>query len=504
MRKWYADEELIKNSAECDEAFCHHDKNQLAKLVSLCWEKGHDESREPIVRAKYLYNSFTCLNYWISLSIQTDIELKTCPTHTMGLRKYEAEYEKCFYLFRTSYTLCQSTYTNIYAHDDETEIAYFKGFYYSLIVNYSNLLSESGRLIRALGVLDELSSTNFSMALGNLGLKIIDYADLDYDTGHRPILYQKAHEKLSASLQYNNPYPEAEAAFSKKKEELETWIGPDYLQHPYDFPMDINDAAEKNYRKWCAHYVLSLNTLNDVYKGVGAGYDPIHLPNMEKSTVPGMLPRYHGLFNQIKQEYVAARFLAYEGLTIREAHFSDKDVFLVNTPDYPVYGLGIEKIKAAYRSMYAIFDRVAYFLNQYFDLGIPEKEVSYKRILHPNQKDRNRLENFVEENYPLLGLWWIFKDISNRTISGINKHIDPVMSKVSQVRNAIEHRYFKILDYHPDSSSDSRLDNLAYKISFQEFEALTITLMKNTREVIILLVMSIYVSEKNREKLTGR
>ena len=56
----------------------------------------------------------------------------------MGLRKYEAEYEKCFYLFRTSYTLCQSTYTNIYANDDETEIAYFKGFYYSLIVNYSN------------------------------------------------------------------------------------------------------------------------------------------------------------------------------------------------------------------------------------------------------------------------------------------------------------------------------------------------------------------------------
>lgn len=132
-------------------------------------------------------------------------------------------------------------------------------------------------------------------------------------------------------------------------------------------------------------------------------------------------------------------------------------------------------------------------------MGISDREVSYKRIWNPNTKDRNKLECIMEENYPLLGLWWIFKDISNRTIPDINKHIDPVMSKVSQVRNAMEHRYFKILDYYSKSSPNDRIDNLAYLISFEEFETLTIELMKNTREVIILLVMSIYVAEKNRE-----
>ena len=500
MAKWYENEELIKISVECDEAFAKNDRNKLNKLINLCWERGHDESLQPLERAKFLYNSFTCLSDWISLSIQEDIEFKKYYSNINGIRKYEAEYEKCFYLFRTSYGLSYPIYKDILKSDDEMDIAYFKGFYYSLIVNYSNLLWQCGRIIRALDILNQISATNFSMALGNLGLKISDYADLDYDTGHKPILYQKAYEKLSKSLDCDNMYPEAKVVFSMKKEELETWFGLDYLQHPYDFPMDIDNLNERNYREWCANQVLSLNTLNDVHPGLGAGYDPLHLPSIVESIQTGIIPRYHGLFNQIKQEYVSARFFAYEGLTIREPHFSDKDVFLVNTLDYPVYGLGIEKVKAAYRSVYAIFDRVAYFLNKYFDLGIPEWEVSYKRIWNPNSKDKNKLSNIVEKNYPLLGLWWIFKDINNKSIADINKRIDPVMSKVSQVRNAMEHRYFKILDNLSNSSSNDRIDNFAYRISFEEFEALTIALMKNAREVIILLVMSIYAAENIREK----
>ena len=32
-------------------------------------------------------------------------------------------------------------------------------------------------------------------------------------------------------------------------------------------------------------------------------------------------------------------------------HFSDENVYLVNTIDYPKYGLNIERVKAAYRSI---------------------------------------------------------------------------------------------------------------------------------------------------------
>ena len=38
------------------------------------------------------------------------------------------------------------------------------------------------------------------------------------------------------------------------------------------------------------------------------GYDPLHLPGIVEDIDNTWFPRYHGIFNQIKQEYVSARF----------------------------------------------------------------------------------------------------------------------------------------------------------------------------------------------------
>ncbi|MDX5595492.1 LA2681 family HEPN domain-containing protein [Pseudovibrio sp. SPO723] len=41
------------------------------------------------------------------------------------------------------------------------------------------------------------------------------------------------------------------------------------------------------------------------------------------------------------------------------AHFSDKDVALYNTLDYPSYALAVEKARLAYRMEYSLFDKIA-------------------------------------------------------------------------------------------------------------------------------------------------
>jgi hypothetical protein len=91
-------------------------------------------------------------------------------------------------------------------------------------------------------------------------------------------------------------------------------------------------------------------------------------------------PYYAGFFNQMKQEYVSVRFLLYEGLTTDEIHYSDNDVTLINTLDYPVYSLAVEKMKFAFRVAYSLFDKIAFFLNHYTDLEIPHKKISFKTI----------------------------------------------------------------------------------------------------------------------------
>ncbi|WP_270341315.1 LA2681 family HEPN domain-containing protein, partial [Enterococcus lactis] len=116
-----------------------------------------------------------------------------------------------------------------------------------------------------------------------------------------------------------------------------------------------------------------------------------------------------------------------------------------------------------------------------------------------NQKRRKEIQKIQRENYALNGLWWIYKDLRNKTVYG-DKHIDPVLKKISGVRNAMEHRYLKILDYYELNlnKESSRLDEFAYNISFNDFEELTIELLKLAREAIIQLIMIIKIEESKK------
>ncbi|GEL68201.1 hypothetical protein MPS01_23560 [Marinilactibacillus psychrotolerans] len=118
-------------------------------------------------------------------------------------------------------------------------------------------------------------------------------------------------------------------------------------------------------------------------------------------------------------------------MTDRNTHFFNKKVFLVNTLDYPIYGIGIEKVKAAYRSIYSIFDKIAYFLNKYFKLKIPDGTISFVNLWYKDMrknKRREEIQKILQENYALNGLWWIYKDLRNKTVYE-DKHIDPLLKK---------------------------------------------------------------------------
>ncbi len=484
----------------------------MKDLSDKCFSEGHSPHNTIMLRAKYLYNSFTSLSGWIETSIDHDIKNGLYKTKVDAIRAYEAYYERSYYLVRTAFDLCNE-YISSDSIPDDIDRAYFDGFHLSLLVNYGNLLLQTGRIIKSIEILSAHSQVDFPMLLGNLGLKYMEYVKLDYDGGHQTITCYHAYHLLKRAILSEKAYPErdeASPAFEMGAKQLVNMLGMEYLEQKYtikdflDLPQKMG-RKEKAYKKWCAENILSLNTLNDVFTSYEVGYDPIHLPNIVAKVSEGIIPHYHGLFNQIKQEYVSARCFAYDGLTNRNTHFSDKGVYLVNTLDYPVYGLSIEKVKAAYRSVYSVFDKVSYFINQYFEIGINKREIDFNRLWSPKASDKKTVFDFINTNYPLLGLWWLYKDIKNKAIFDSNMHIDPVISKITSVRNAMEHRYLKILDFFGGQAiSDSkRTDRLADAIDFADFEALTIALLKYAREVIILLVLTVHVEEHNRSLSRG-
>src|SRR5699024_8802532 len=163
--------------------------------------------------------------------------------------------------------------------------------------------------------------------------------------------------------------------------------------------------------------------------------DVLHLPSMIRP-LKEKLPVYSGLFNQIKQIYCSARYFIFDGIYNKKIHFSDKEVYLVNMYDYPVYSINIEKIKAGYRAIYSLLDTIAYFLNEYFDLGKNRNRVSFNNIWTFKNNDGNTILDLSPNNYLLQALYWIKKDIYNETKSEYKGKINVKLDRAYQIRNS--------------------------------------------------------------------
>lgn len=218
-------------------------------------------------------------------------------------------------------------------------------------------------------------------------------------------------------------------------------------------------------------------------------------------------PYYAGFFNQMKQEFVSARFLLYEGLTTDETHYSDHDVTLINTLDYPVYSLAVEKMKFAFRVAYSLFDKIAFFLNHYIDLEIPHKKISFKTIWYEKCSRKKGINLKIEalKNNALRGLFWLSKDLSERR-EGFVDAMEPDAQEIEQLRQHAEHRYLKIhdsffdLNYKDNSARLGLTDTLAKSISRDDFCEKALRMMRLSRAGLIYLCLIIQTEEERRSQ----
>ncbi len=245
-----------------------------------------------------------------------------------------------------------------------------------ILTNLGNTYDTIGRFVeaqeywgRALAI-----SPQFGMALGNRGLGLWHYASSLYDPGHATVFLKFALNGLNQSLKTQTDDPDAKVIYKRKRDDILSRF-PKLATEEFnlsDFSLGETDD-EIRYRKWCLKNRLFLNPMNDLGDFPIAATDVFSLPDIVYKFEEG--PYYHGFFDQLKQEYVSARYAFYQGTTIREVHFSDKEVLIYNTLDYPVYSLAIERVKGAYRTAYSILDKISYFLNAYWQLEF-QKETS--------------------------------------------------------------------------------------------------------------------------------
>jgi hypothetical protein len=205
--------------------------------------------------------------------------------------------------------------------------------------------------------------------------------------------------------------------------------------------------AERAYRAWALDNRLFLNPMNDLGSYSIAARDVLHLPTLTtgiSDAGPGP-PVAFGFYNQLKQEFVSARWLCFDGLTEHRAHFSDRDTHLYDTLSIPAYSLALEKSKAAFRMAYSLFDKIAFFINHYFRVGVPERAVSFRGVWYERKGDPKPLSAVFKdrENWPLRGLYWLSKDLYEPSFQ---KVAEPDAEGLAELRNHLEHKYCQVHD----------------------------------------------------------
>lgn len=368
-----------------------------------------------------------------------------------------------------------------------------------ILTNLGNLFSHIGRFSEAqLFWHKALEITpDFPMAIGNIGFGIYHYAIALYDRGHQSIFFKFAYKYLTAILE-SDIYPEAKQSFSALARDLETRFDNKQLKNleglgTYKLG---KSKSEQKYRKWCSDNKLFLNPINDITIESISAHDCILLPTMILEF--DQPPVYQTIFNQLKQEFVTGRFLLFEGITLKRHHYSDKGNLQMDTLDYATYSFSIEKVKIAFRMCYSILDKIGYLLNDYLDLGFKPEQVSFRKIWYSYKNNKpNGLNPKISstKNWAFRGLYWLSKDLYEKEDLEFISSIEPDAKDLALMRNFIEHKSFKTVEFGELSIVDN---GLTFLISRTEFELRTLKLFRLVRAAMIYLSLGINQEENKK------
>ncbi len=372
--------------------------------------------------------------------------------------------------------------------------------------NLANSLSTVGRSVEAI---EEYSNVieaipNFAMALGNRAYSISVYSYYLYDLGHKCLLLDQSRRDYRDALHLealwdSGPHPEAENQFKESLSGIDKYLRAVQFDQNFDpSAFSLGETAEeKEYRKWSLKNNLFINPLNDITEEAVAANDVLHLPPHSYGLEEQV--RFPAFYNILKQEYVSARFHLFSSQPKDEDHFSDRDILLMDSFDYGVFGFRVEQLKLAFRSAYSVFDKIALFLNDYFQAGLEPKRVSFRQIWQTQIKGGKIVlrDAFAgSENLPLRGLYFLSKDFFDKEFS---EFASPDAKDLDQLRNFLEHRFVTLTGLGMGGESSE----LHKRFDLAEFQQKAMRLLKLSRAALIYLSLAMHREEQLRKEKLG-
>lgn len=469
----------LKVSNQFDDATLNNDIDGLKRIINEV---------KPIISNENIASQ-ACLYY----SIGTAYGNIACLESSLESEQIKNQ----LYYFRKSITLVQ--------HEELSNPKYaphVNALKINIYTNYGNALDRCGRKLAAIEQYKKalLIRDNSGMALGNLGMAYRHYGMLVSDSVYRDYFHYFAYDLLNQAIKSNDPntFQEAKNYFSEAISSYDSEYVKNFLEVQLKIPKyTYANQEELGYREWVLNNNLFLNPLNDLpVNELYFAADVIQLPKILAKLDDK--PIFHGMFNQIKQEFVYSRYQYYcSQQQTQEVCFADKDTYLLFVADCTQYSMQIEMLKSAFKTAYSLLDKIAFFLNFYFNLGIHEHDINFHSIWYSKIKRKYQYKNTLDPktNFALASIYWIGQDFYEEFLDSPN----PQAKRVRDIRNALEHKYVKVYsDLVFVTNKD--IEDSEFNISEEELTTETFNLLKLIREIIICLVLSVGIEEGERHK----
>ena len=368
--------------------------------------------------------------------------------------------------------------------------------------NLANRLNNLGRPVAAnehwLAALE--TTPGLAKAHASRGQALGSYAGTLYDAGQKPLLLDAALSAFDEALHEDALWESGDRdsvapSMIAHREQLATYL--ESIEYDRDFDLNRwtlgSTEEEQDYRQWCLKERLFLNPLNDAYRETVAATDVLHLPDHVYRI--GEAPRFPAYFNLMKQEYVSARYRLYSAMHFEEPRFLMRDVLILDSGDGQSMGHYTEDLRSAFRSSYALFDKVGLFLNDYFRVGLPPRNVTFRRIWSEKGSGlpyavRPVFDN--RPNAPLRGLFFLSKDLFDKDFLDV---AEPDAGDLARLRHRLEHRFVSFQD--PVTHKNTETHEF---VSIEDFTRKTLRLLKMAREALIYLSLAMHQEETLRRQ----
>lgn len=329
-----------------------------------------------------------------------------------------------------------------------------------------------------------------------------------YDHGHAEYHQYIAYKLVLLGLNtIDELYPEQKVAYAEGSDlmDFKMWFESHYRAQDFEYFNEFEEAFETNNQKeylvWCGDNRLFVNDLNDVCTSQVVYQDIMTLPSVSAEINASLSLDeeliYHGNFDEIKNDFCYARYLTFiaQNIPNEQAHIFNKTYPHVNDMSCSITNIKANHYKSAFRTLYSIFDKIAYFINRFFDLNDIEKDhrISFDslfRKLNNNKgwKPNDKLRE--SNNYFIHALFYILKDIKDVKGAIPTSHwLDPDTKNFSEIRNSIEHRSLKIVDDFGNKLN--QLDRVSKASKLENIRSEVIDLENNikvlTAEIIVIV-----------------